>query len=188
MAKPHGVGSRNITPPCALLDLGKDVFESAIVDSSVLLLREGAGGGPFPAVDMDTMSALDFPPHETLWGSVRADGTGPWSILSPLEQNVMDKMQLAGTPLRDWDVRINYGHQDRIQQAAFIINDATTTGPDCPEDPRFCGSNQARFCAGQDIQRYKADLVDKWLGGYIVWQNTVVTRIHLSGVELPEDI
>ena len=73
---------------------------------------------------MDMMSTPDFPPHETLWGRVRPDGSGPWSILSPLEQSVMDKMQLAGTPLQDWDARINYGIKTGYNKA-FIIGHAT---------------------------------------------------------------
>ena len=35
--------------PLRLLELGKDVFESAIVDSGVLFLRKGAGGGRIPS-------------------------------------------------------------------------------------------------------------------------------------------
>ena len=47
--------SENHTP-LSLLDLGKDVFDSAIVDSSVLLLRTGSANGAFRAVDMDSDS------------------------------------------------------------------------------------------------------------------------------------
>ena len=40
--------------PLRWLDLGKDVFDSAIVDSGVLLLRTGGSAVPFPSVDRDT--------------------------------------------------------------------------------------------------------------------------------------
>ena len=54
--------------PLALVELGKDVFTSAIVDSSVLLLREGNSNGSFPAVDVDHLSGGAFPPETSLWG------------------------------------------------------------------------------------------------------------------------
>ena len=72
--------------PLRLLELGKDVFESAIVDSSVLLLREGRGYGASPAfdaVDTDKLESHDFPPDPSLWGQVRSNGDAPWSIMSP---------------------------------------------------------------------------------------------------------
>ena len=73
--------SDNYTP-LSLLDLGKDVFDSAIVDSSVLLLRSGGANGAFRAVDMDRVPNSDFPPDDRLWGRVRPSGETPWSILS----------------------------------------------------------------------------------------------------------
>ena len=85
--------------PLGLLELGKDVFASAIVDTSVLLLREGNSNGSFPGVDVDHLSNGDFPPERSQWGGVRPDAEAPWSILSPVEQSIMDKIQAVGTPL-----------------------------------------------------------------------------------------
>ena len=85
----------------------------------MLLLREGSGSHIFPAVDMDRLPDSDFPPPEGLWGQARPDGEVPWSILSRLEQSVMDKMGARGTPLAEWDVKINYGIKTGYN-AAFI--------------------------------------------------------------------
>jgi len=63
-----------------LLELGKDVFESAIVDSGVLMLRSGGTAQPFRAVDMDRVKSSDVPPPAGLWGQVRPDGDAPWSV------------------------------------------------------------------------------------------------------------
>ena len=146
--------------PLRLLDLGKDVFESAIVDSSVLLLREGAGGGTFPAVDMDMMSTPDFPPHETLWGRVRPDGSGPWSILTSVEESVMDKVGSLGTTLEQWDVRINFGVKTGYNKA-FIIDDAKREAL-IAQDPRSDDIIKP-VLRGRDIQRYKARRASRWL-------------------------
>ena len=48
--------------PMLLLELGKDVFESAIVDSGVLMLRSGGAAQPFRAVDMDRVKTDGIPP------------------------------------------------------------------------------------------------------------------------------
>lgn len=48
--------------PLKLLELGKDVFENAIVDSSILLLREGKHRDPCMTVDMDQFNVDEFPP------------------------------------------------------------------------------------------------------------------------------
>ena len=110
--------------PLRLLEMGKDVFENTIVDTSVLLLREGNGNEICHAVDMDKLPTTDFPPDEGFWGQTRLDGEKPWSILSRTEQSVMDKMHARGTPLKDWDIAIYYGIKTGYN-AAFIIDNDT---------------------------------------------------------------
>ena len=151
--------SENHTP-LSLLDLGKDVFDSAIVDSSVLLLRTGSANGAFRAVDMDSVPNDDFPPDDSLWGRVRPSGEAPWSILSPLEQNVMDKMLTKGTPLREWEVRINRGVTTGYNQA-FIIDEATRVDL-IAKDPRSDEVTKP-ILRGRDIQRFTAPGAGRWL-------------------------
>ncbi len=110
--------------PLYLLELGKDVFESAIVDSCVLIARAGRHDAVARAVDLDKPAVKDFPPAASLWGELRPQGERPWSVLSPVERSVMDKMETAGTPLKDWDVAIYRGVTTRLN-AAFIIDDDT---------------------------------------------------------------
>ena len=146
--------------PLRLLELGKDVFESAIVDSGVLLLRTGERNGAFPAVDMDRLPNASFPPDESLWGQVRPDGETPWSILSHLEQSVMEKMQAQGTPLKEWDVQISRGVITGYN-AAFIIDDSTRDAL-ISEDPRSADIIKP-ILRGRDIQRYRAKWAGLWL-------------------------
>ena len=143
-----------------MLELGKDIFESAIVDSSVLLLREGEGGKSFHAVDMDRLPGKEFPPDESLWGRARPDGETPWSILSRIEQSVMDKMLTVGTPLKDWDIAINYGIKTGFNDA-FIIDNQTKEAL-IAEDPRSTEIIKP-VLRGRDIRRYRARWASKWL-------------------------
>ena len=146
--------------PLALLELGKDVFASAIVDTSVLLLREGNENGTFPAVDVDHLSDSDFPPAGVLWGRVRPDGEAPWTILSPSEQSVMEKMQAKGTPLGEWDVKVNRGILTGYNKA-FIIDDATRRTL-VDKDPNSADIIKP-VLRGRDIKRYQAKWAGRWL-------------------------
>ena len=147
--------------PLRLLELGKDVFDGAIVDSGVLLLRTGEQNGAFPAVDMDRLPNTVFPPNESLWGEVRPDGEAPWSILSLLEQGVMRKMEVRGTPLSDWDVSIHRGVTTGFNDA-FIIDDETKRIL-VAKDPNSADIIKP-ILRGRDIQRYRA----KWAGLWLV--------------------
>ena len=146
--------------PLRLLELGKDVFDGAIVDSGVLLLRTGEQNGAFPAVDMDRLPNASFPPDESLWGQVRPSGEEPWSILSRLEQGIMDKMRVRGTPLSDWDVTIYRGVTTGFNDA-FIIDDATRMVL-VAKDPNSADIIKP-ILRGRDIKRYRANWARKWL-------------------------
>ncbi len=95
---------------------------------------------------MDRLPNSDFPPDESLWGRARPDGETPWSILSPLEQSVMDKMQALGTPLREWGVKINRGILTGYNDA-FII-DETTRKALVAKDPKSAESSSPCCAAG----------------------------------------
>ena len=148
--------------PAVLLELGKDVFESAIVDSSILLLRQGGKGKPFPAVDLEQVEAetTDFPPPPPLWGSVVPESDAPWSILSVCERGVLDKMRNKGTPLKNWEVKINYGIKTGYNQA-FIIDTATKETL-VAEDPKSAEIIKP-VLRGRDIKRYQVDWKGLWL-------------------------
>ena len=146
--------------PLRLIEMGKDVFENTIVDTSVLITKCGKSRDASKAVDMDRLPSNDFPPAEKLWGQVRPNGEVPWSILSPLEQSVMDKMERHGTPLRDWNVKINRGITTGYNKA-FIIDDATRVGL-VDEDPKSAEIIKP-VLRGKDIRRYMARWADQWL-------------------------
>ena len=166
--------------PLRYLDLGKDVFASAIVDSGVLLLRTGAGAGAFPAVDMDRLPNGTFPPPDDLWKEAQPDGEAPWSILSRDEYSVMEKMQAEGTPLKNWDVRINYGIKTGLNEA-FIIDNATREAL-IAED-----SNSAEIIKpvlrGRDIRRYQAQWAGKWLL-FIPWHFPLHVDPSIKGISI----
>ena len=146
--------------PLLLLELGKDVFESAIVDSGIVMLSTGVGSQAFPGVDMDRLPGEKFPPHENLWGRVQPDGDAPWSIMSATEHSVLDKMRAKGTPLKDWDVSINYGIKTGYNRA-FIIDDKTKEAL-VAKDPKSAEIIKP-VLRGRDIQGYRSEWAGQWL-------------------------
>ena len=145
--------------PLRLIDMGGEVFD-AIVDTSVLLVREGGGVARLPAVDVDRLDGAAFPPPEKRWGEARPDGAAPWSILSDVEWRVLDKMRAAGPPLGEWDVRIDYGVKTGYNEA-FVIDDAVRDAL-IAEDPRSAEILQP-LLRGRDIRRWRTRWAGKWL-------------------------
>ena len=146
--------------PLLLLELGKDVFSSAIVDSGVLMLRTGGSAQAFPAADMDRLGTVDVPPAPELWGQTRPGGEAPWSILSKTEQSIMDKMLAVGTPLKEWDIAIYRGITTGLNEA-FIIDNRTKEAL-ITQDPRSEEIIRP-VLRGRDIERYQAKWADMWL-------------------------
>ena len=146
--------------PLRLVETGKDVFESAIVDTSILIVRHSPGGAAGKAVDMDRLSDKSFPPAESQWGELRLRGDRPWSALSAIEQSIMDKMEAVGTPLKEWDIAINYGIKTGLNEA-FVV-DGDTREALIVEDPRSAEILKP-LLRGRDIQRYRAEWAGVWL-------------------------
>ena len=146
--------------PLLLLELGKDVFESAIVDSGILVLSTGGSSQAFRGVDLDRLATKEFPPAPGLWGLTRPNGDAPWGILSRLEHSVMGKMQAKGIPLKNWDVSINYGIKTGYNNAFIIDNSAKEAL--IAVDPNSADIIKP-VLRGQDIQRYRAKWAAKWL-------------------------
>ena len=146
--------------PLRLLEMGKDVFENAIVDTNILIARSGKSDEAGKAVDMDRLPDKHFPPDESLWDQLSPHGEKPWSALSAIEQSILDKMETAGTPLKEWNVTINRGVTTGLNDA-FIIDDATKQAL-VVEDPKSAEIIKP-VLRGRDIQRYRARWADLWL-------------------------
>ena len=149
--------------PLTLLELGKDVFESAIVDACVMTVREGRSvkaQSLFDAVDVEQLRSEYFPPDKSLWGRVHLDGDAPWSVLLDDERSAIDKMRAIGPPLKDWDVNINRGVITGYNKA-FII-DTETKDALVAADPKAAEIIKP-VLRGRDIQRYQARWSEQWL-------------------------
>ena len=94
-----------------------------------------------------------------------------WVILSPIEQSIKRKIEAVGTPLKDWDIQINYGIKTGYNDA-FIIDTAKRDEilDNCQsEDERERTAELIRpILRGRDIKRYGYNWANLWLI-YIPW-------------------
>ena len=81
-------------------------------------------------------------------------------ILSPVEQSIKRKIEAIGTPLKDWDIIINYGIKTGANDA-FII-DGAKRNELISADPKSAEIIRP-ILRGRDIKRYGFDFADLWL-------------------------
>ena len=89
-----------------------------------------------------------------------------WVILSPIEQSIKRKIESVGTPLKDWDIQINYGIKTGFNDA-FIIstekrNEILANCKDDDERQRTAELIRP-ILRGRDIKRYGYDWANLWL-------------------------
>ena len=116
----------NNTNPMLLIDFaGVKIFESATVDTNILLFAKAANEHKTLCAvtnkqNKDSVKNLSV--FVQLSGSVcEFSNSDSWVILSPIEQSIKRKIEAVGTPLKDWDIQINYGIKTGFNDA-FIIN------------------------------------------------------------------
>lgn len=84
-----------------------------------------------------------------------------WVINSPLEQRIIKKIEAIGTPLKDWDVRINYGVKTGFNDAFIISGEKRQQLLE--EDPKSAEIIRP-ILRGRDIKRYRYDYENQYLG------------------------
>ena len=160
------------TNPIMLVNFaGVQIFESATVDTNILLYRkEDYLHKTLCAVttkkDKDSVKNLsDFVKQVGCCNSFEGDAA--WVILSPIEQSIKQKIEAVGTPLKDWDIQINYGIKTGCNEA-FIVSTEKRNEilANCQtEEERKRTEELIRpILRGRDIKRYGYN----WAGLYLI--------------------
>jgi len=83
-----------------------------------------------------------------------------WVILSEIEQRIKEKIERVGTPLKDWEIQINYGIKTGFNEA-FIIDGAKRKEL-IEQDPK--SEELIRpILRGRDIKRYGYNYDERYL-------------------------
>ena len=116
------------TNPLLLIDFaGVKVFENATVDANILMYVKSENEqkticGVANKQNKDCIKNLsDFIQQQSVECSF--DTSDSWVVLSPIEQSIKRKIEAVGTPLKEWDIQINYGIKTGYNEAFIISTD-----------------------------------------------------------------
>ena len=104
-----------------------------------------------------------------------------WIILSNIEQSIKDKIELIGTPLKDWNINIYRGLLTGYNEA-FIIDDKKKQEL-IKMDPKSDEIIRP-ILRGRDIKRYSYNFEDLWIinshNGYKDSDDNQINRINIE--------
>ena len=168
------------TNPLILIDFpGIKVFENATVDVNILLYaKEKCTFNTLACIVKDKeLKELSLYVRQH-GGKTTFSSDESWVILSEIEQRIKAKIEAIGTPLKEWDISINYGIKTGFNDA-FIIN-GEKRAELIAQDPKSADIIRP-ILRGRDIKRYGYDFADLYL---INTHNGVkekgIKRIHIE--------
>ncbi len=157
----------NKTNPILLVDFaGVKVFESATVDTNILLFGKSDNlHHTICAVAQNDMKDLsDYVKSNHSISNFNTSES--WIVLSDIEKSIKNKIEAVGTPLKDWNVQINYGIKTGYNDAFIINSDKRKEILSCCNDAveRNRTAELIRpILRGKDILRYEYAWADKYL-------------------------
>ena len=159
------------TDPQLLIDFaGVKIFESATVDTNILLFVKAVNEHKTLCVvtnkqNKDSVKNLSIFVQQQ---GVECDFTesDSWVILSPIEQSIKRKIEAVGVPLKDWDIQINYGIKTGFNDA-FIISTEKRNEilSNCMTEEEYTRTVELirPILRGRDIKRYGYDWANLYL-------------------------
>ena len=157
------------TNPVLLIDFaGIKIFDAATVETNILIAKkESYTQNTLACIisntdDLNKLSVL-VQQQAVEYNFAENDS---WIILSAIEQSIKRKIEAVGTPLKDWDIRINYGIKTGFNETFVITTDKRNEIlANCQtEDERTRTAELIRpILRGRDIKRYSYDWANLWL-------------------------
>ncbi|WP_296013634.1 Eco57I restriction-modification methylase domain-containing protein [uncultured Treponema sp.] len=162
--------AKNVNPKELIDFAGVKVFESATVDTNILLFQKAQNKKQTLACVTKNMKYDDLGnlSHFIQQNSSACafDSPASWVILSPVEQSIKRKIESAGVPLKDWDINIYRGVLTGYNDA-FIISgakrDEILAECNTEEERRRTDELIRPVLRGRDIKRYGYEFADLYL-------------------------
>lgn len=156
--------------PLLLIDLGSGVFESATVDTNILLIQNSDNTSKIDAVTLSQKvketELVNFVDSNSITLSFNKDQ--PWIIMSPIELSIKKKIEDKGRPLKDWpNIKFSRGILTGLTEA-FVIDKTKRE-----EILKNCQTDEERkrtellihpVLRGRDVYRDKFE----WNGEYLI--------------------
>ena len=176
------------TNPKLLIDFaGTKIFESATVDTNILLLQKATNKGKTICCVTKKLTQNDL---NNLSNFVKTESSisnftnsDSWVILNSIEQSIKNKIESVGTPLKDWDINIYRGVLTGYNEA-FIINtqkrDEILLNCKTKEEREKTAELIRPILRGRDIKRYSYDWANLWLINTHNGIKGKLERIHIE--------
>jgi len=147
--------------------LGPDVFDTATVDTCILILKKQKSNfDKFKAVTIKKEEKNDlFNVFEEKDTYIKITSSA-WFVGSDLEYRLKEKIEKIGKPLKDWDVKIYYGIKTGLNKAFIITTEKRN------EILANCKNEEERkrteaiikpILRGRDIKRYYYEWAGLWV-------------------------
>ncbi|GAA8230834.1 class I SAM-dependent DNA methyltransferase [Helicobacter pylori] len=144
------------------------VFESAAVDTSIMsfIKQEPPKESQFNYYEPTPDDKNDLKSARSLPMKQNALSTESFIFANTTLLDLRDKMEGIGTPLKDWDIQINYGIKTGANEA-FIIptekRDAILNACKTQEERKHTEALIKPILRGKDIKRYSYEWADLWI-------------------------
>lgn len=150
------------TNPLTLIDFGGiQVFDTATVDTNILIAEKALYQGTTNACVLDkNFSINNTSDYLSQRFTSSSFNSSSWIVLSPIEQQIRQKIEKIGKPLKDWDTKIYRGILTGYNEA-FIINQETrdklvAASPKNDEIIR-------PILLGKNVKRYRYSWENLWI-------------------------
>ncbi|GAA7504005.1 class I SAM-dependent DNA methyltransferase [Helicobacter pylori] len=144
------------------------VFESATVDTSIMsfIKQTPPKESDFKYYEPTPNDGNDLKNAHSLLMRQNALSTESFIFANTQLLDLRDKMESVGTPLKDWDIQINYGIKTGANEA-FIVptekRDAILNACKTQEERKRTGTLIKPILRGKDIKRYSYEWADLWV-------------------------
>jgi len=146
--------------PLKLIALGPGVFESAVVDTNILIAKNEPNKNLLKGSTVENPEKLNFlnslPVQPMPYITVEK-----WAILDRNKQTINDKIYAKGKPLREWVIKINFGIKTGFNEA-FIIDEVKRN--EIIETDSKSDEIIRPVLRGREIEKYCTE----WDGGYLI--------------------
>ena len=146
--------------PKVLIDLGGGVFESATVDSNIIIIENSENEHNTSAITLKKNKFKLLNLTENNQNYISFNNKSAWYIGNKLEIDLKNKIENLGKPIKQLDIKINYGLKTGLNEAFFISE--VQKEKLISIDPK--NSNVIKpIIMGRDIKKYWFEFNHKWV-------------------------
>jgi adenine-specific DNA-methyltransferase len=149
------------TNPKVLIDFsGQKIFDEATVDVNILMLSKAEYDGKTQSCIVKESCIENMSGYIQLNSTMNNCSSNSWIVLTDIERRIKEKIEKVGTPLKDWDIQINYGIKTGFNDA-FIID--SSKRKELIEKHSKSEEIIRPILRGRDIKRYKFEFPNSYM-------------------------